>query len=81
MTIAMERILWWKLLPRVIKAVMFYAYRDFLNWLIGYDVQGVWFRIAWDVLTGWILSLTIATKVARKEIGGLLSAAPSSRYR
>ena len=46
MTIAMERILWWKLLPRVIKAVMFYAYRDFLNWLIGYDVQGVWFRIA-----------------------------------
>ena len=78
MTIAMERILAWKRLPRAMKTVMFYAYRDFLNWLIDYDVQGVWFRIAWDVLTGWILSLTIATKVARKEIGGLLSAAPSS---
>jgi hypothetical protein len=34
MTIAMERILSWKLLPRVIKAVMFYAYRDFLNWFM-----------------------------------------------
>jgi hypothetical protein len=35
-------------------------------------VQGVWFGIACAVLTGWILSLTIVTRVARKEIGGLL---------
>ena len=39
---------------------------------IGYDVWGVWFGIACAVLTGWILSLTIVTRVARKEIGGLL---------
>ena len=32
MTIAMERILSWKLLPRVIMAVMCYAYLDVLNW-------------------------------------------------
>ena len=34
MTIAMERILAWKLLPRAMKTVMFYAYRDFLNWFM-----------------------------------------------
>ena len=39
---------------------------------LGYDVPGVWFGIACAVLTGWILSLTIVTRVARKEIGGLL---------
>ena len=43
----------------------------FISYL-GYDVQGVWFGIACAVLTGWILSLTIVTRVARKEIGGLL---------
>ena len=47
---------------------------------LGYDVRGVWFGIACAVLTGWILSLTIVTRVARKNIGGLLSAAPSSQY-
>jgi len=39
---------------------------------LDYDAQGVWFGIACAVLTGWILSLTIVTRVARKEIGGLL---------
>ena len=34
MVIAMERILSWKLLPRAMKTVMFYAYRDFLNWFM-----------------------------------------------
>ena len=34
MTIAMERILAWKRLPRAMKTVMFYAYRDFLNWFM-----------------------------------------------
>ena len=32
MTIAIERILAWKLLPRVMMAVMCYAYLDVLNW-------------------------------------------------
>jgi hypothetical protein len=32
MTIAMERILAWKILPRVMMAVMCYAYLDVLNW-------------------------------------------------
>ena len=34
MPIAMERILSWKLLPRVMKAVMCYAYLDVLNWFM-----------------------------------------------
>ena len=34
MTIAMERILWWKLLPRVMMEVMCYAYLDVLNWFV-----------------------------------------------
>ena len=34
MTIAMERILWWKLLPRVMMAVMCYAYLEVLNWFM-----------------------------------------------
>jgi hypothetical protein len=32
MTIAMERILAWKLLPRVMMAIMCYTYLDVLNW-------------------------------------------------
>ena len=34
MIIAIERILSWKLLPRVIMAVMCYAYLDVLNWFM-----------------------------------------------
>ena len=34
MTIAMERILAWKRLPRAMKTVMFYAYRDVLKWFM-----------------------------------------------
>ena len=34
MTIAMERILAWKLLPRFMMAVMCYAYLDVLNWFM-----------------------------------------------
>ena len=34
MTIAMERILAWKLLPRVMLAVMCHAYLDVLNWFM-----------------------------------------------
>ena len=43
----------------------------YISWL-RYDLQGVWFGIAFAVVTGWALSLTIAFKVAQKEIGGLL---------
>ena len=34
MTIAMERILTWKLLPRVMMAAMCYAYLEILNWFV-----------------------------------------------
>jgi hypothetical protein len=34
MTIAMECILAWKLLPRVMMALMCYAYLDVLNWFM-----------------------------------------------
>ena len=34
MTIAMERIMAWKLLPRVMMAVMCYAYLDVLHWFM-----------------------------------------------
>ena len=34
MTIAMEGILAWKLLPRVMMALMCYAYLDVLNWFM-----------------------------------------------
>ena len=34
MTIAMERILAWKLMLRVMMAVTCYAYLDFLNWFM-----------------------------------------------
>ena len=34
MTIAIERILTWKLLPRVMMAVMCYAYMDVLIWFM-----------------------------------------------
>jgi len=40
--------------------------------LFNFDVQGVWLGIATAVSSGWILSLIIANRVARKEIGGLL---------
>ena len=34
MTIAMERILAWKLLLRVMRAAMCYAYLEILNWFV-----------------------------------------------
>ena len=34
MTIEMERILAWKLLPRVMMAAMCYAYLEILNWFV-----------------------------------------------
>ncbi len=34
MTVTMERILEWKLLPRFMMAVMCYAYLDVLNWFM-----------------------------------------------
>ncbi|MDB4096286.1 MATE family efflux transporter [Amylibacter sp.] len=40
--------------------------------LFNFDVQGVWLGIATAVSSGWILSLIIANRVAKKEIGGLL---------
>ena len=49
----------------------------FIPWL-GYDLRGVWFGIAVAVVTGWALSFIIALKVARNEIGGLLSATLSN---
>ena len=41
MTMAMERILAWKLLPRVMMAVMCYAYLDVLHWFMTRPQEGV----------------------------------------
>ena len=41
--------------------------------ILDFEVQGVWLGIATAVSTGWVLSLIIAYKVAKKEMGGLLS--------
>ncbi len=41
--------------------------------ILDFDVQGVWLGIATAVSTGWVLSLIIAYKFAKKEMGGLLS--------
>lgn len=40
--------------------------------VLNFEVQGVWLGIATAVSTGWVLSLIIAYKVAKKEMGGLL---------
>ncbi len=39
--------------------------------VLGMDVWGVWLGIGIAVTTGWLLALTIATRLARHEIGGL----------
>jgi hypothetical protein len=42
--------------------------------LLNFDVLGVWLGIAVAVSTGWLLSLLIAVRVVKSEIGGLLRA-------
>jgi Na+-driven multidrug efflux pump len=42
--------------------------------LLNFDVLGVWLGIAVAVSTGWLLSLLIAVRVGKSEIGGLLRA-------
>ena len=44
MTIAMERILVWKLLPRVMMVVMCYAYLDVLNWFMTLPPEAMTFQ-------------------------------------
>ena len=41
MTIAMERILAWKLLPRVMMAVLCYAYLEILNWFVTLPLEAM----------------------------------------
>ncbi|MDC0490917.1 hypothetical protein OAN81_06700 [Paracoccaceae bacterium] len=41
MTIAMERILAWKLLPCVMMAVMCYAYLETLNWFVTLPLEAM----------------------------------------
>ena len=41
MTIAMERILAWKLLPCVMMAVMCYAYLEILNWFVTLPLEAM----------------------------------------
>ena len=41
MTIAMERILAWKLMLRVIMAAMCYAYLDVLNWFMTLPLEAM----------------------------------------
>ena len=40
--------------------------------VLDFDVWGVWFGIATAVATGWLMAMTIATTIARAQIGGLL---------
>ena len=44
MTIAMERILAWKLLPCVMIAVMCYAYLEILNWFVTLPLEAMTFQ-------------------------------------
>jgi putative MATE family efflux protein len=39
--------------------------------LLGFDVWGVWFGVAVAVISGWVLAMFVAQRVARQEIGGL----------
>ena len=41
MTIAMERILAWKLLPCVMMALMCYAYLEILNWFVTLPLEAM----------------------------------------
>lgn len=37
----------------------------------GFDVWGVWFGIATAVTSGWVIAISVAWHVARRELGGL----------
>ena len=39
--------------------------------VLNLTIWGVWFGIATSVLTGWVLAMIVAERVARLEIGGL----------
>ena len=41
MTIAIERIRAWKILPRVMMAVMCYAYLEILNWFVTLPLEAM----------------------------------------
>ncbi|WP_039019823.1 MATE family efflux transporter [Halocynthiibacter namhaensis] len=47
--------------------------------ILNFSVWGVWFGIATSVLTGWILAMIVAERVARLEIGGLWVAKVGSK--
>jgi Na+-driven multidrug efflux pump len=40
--------------------------------VLDFSVWGVWLGIATAVTSGWVLSLIVANKVAKEQIGGLL---------
>lgn len=54
----------------------------FFVWLFvgvwGFDEHGVWFGVACAVISGLGLSLVIAMRVARREMGGLFAPSPGS---
>ena len=55
----------------------------FFVWLFvgvwGFDEHGVWFGVACAVISGLGLSLLIAMRVARREMGGLFAPSPGPR--
>ena len=56
MTIAMERILAWKLMPRVMMAVRCYAYLDVLNWFMRLPPEAMTSQATALTVTGAITS-------------------------
>ncbi|MEX0317452.1 MAG: MATE family efflux transporter [Ruegeria sp.] len=73
-------------LKRPIWTVWISLYRQgfgiaFFVWLFvgiwGFSEIGVWFGTACAVITGWMVSLMIATRVGRREMGGLWRAPQS----
>ncbi|WP_166417846.1 MATE family efflux transporter [Cochlodiniinecator piscidefendens] len=68
---AMKKPIWtlWIGIYRQGFGVMFFVW-IFVG-LLNFTEIGVWFGVACAVITGWLVSLLVATKIADKQIGGL----------
>jgi len=70
---AMKRPIWtlWISIYRQGFGIAFFIW--LLVGLFGMDVWGVWLGIGIAVSTGWLIALAITVRVARQEIGGLMT--------
>ncbi len=68
---ALKRPIWtvWISLYRQAFGIAFFVWLFVGVW--GFSEIGVWFGVACAVLSGWAVAMVIATRVARREIGGL----------